>query len=364
MMLFQGGEKMEKLTDRQRMMLVFDHKAPDRVPIIDEPWDGTISRWKREGMPGNTDYRDFFGIDKKFSLGVDNSPRYEVKTISDDGVSRIYTTQWGTTEKKLVGEDTTPQYLERRITSSTAWQEAKARMLPTPDRINWKWLEKEYPRAVEEDRWKQMSLWFGFDVAHSGMVGLENVLIAMIEEPEWCVDMFNTYLDVCIGLFEQVLDAGYKFDCGFWWDDMGYKQNQFFSMKMYRELLKPVHQRAVDWIHSKGMKAELHSCGDVRPFIPEFIEMGIDALNPIEVKAGMEPVEIKEKYGKDIVLHGGINALLWNDPVKMEAELDRLLPILSRDGGYIFATDHSIPNVVSLEQFGRVVDKVKTLTAN
>ena len=68
---------MEKLTDRQRMTLVFDHKAPDRAPIIDEPWDGTISRWKREGMPGNTDYRDFFGIDKKFAFGVDNSPQYE-----------------------------------------------------------------------------------------------------------------------------------------------------------------------------------------------------------------------------------------------------------------------------------------------
>ena len=106
---------MEKLTDRQRMTLVFDHQAPDRVPIIDEPWEGTLSRWKREGMPDDTDYRDFFGIDKKFSFGVDNSPQYEAKTIFNDGVSRIYTTQWGTTEKKLVGEDTTPQYLERRI---------------------------------------------------------------------------------------------------------------------------------------------------------------------------------------------------------------------------------------------------------
>ncbi len=354
---------MKELTDRQRMTLVFDHQEPDRVPIIDEPWAGTISRWKREGMPEDTDYRDYFGIDKKFQLSVDNSPRYEAKTISNDGVSYIYTTPWGTTEQKLIGEDTTPRYLERRITTSKAWQDAKARMLPTPDRINWDWLKREYPRAVEEDRWKVMGLWFGFDVAHSGMVGLENVLIGMIEEPEWCVDMFNTYLDVCIDLFELVLKEGYTFDCAMWWDDMGYKQNQFFSVPMYRELLKPVHQKAVDWIHSKGMKAELHSCGDVRPFIPEFIDMGIDALNPIEVKAGMEPVMIKETYGKDLVLHGGINALLWDDPEKMDAELERLLPILKKDGGYIFATDHSIPNIVSAEQFRHVTDKVKILTA-
>lgn len=352
---------MEKLTDRQRMQLVFDHQEPDRIPVMDQPWEGTIRRWRSEGMPEDVDYRDYFGIDKHFALGMDNSPQYEEKELYNDGVSHVYTTRWGTVEKKLIGEDTTPQYLERRITTSAAWQEAKARMLPTRDRINWDWLKSEYKIAVENDRWKQLSLWFGFDVTHAGMVGLENVLIAMIEEPEWCIDMFNTYLDVCIGLFEMVLNEGYKFDCGFWWDDMGYKGSQFFSVPMYRELLKPVHQRAVDWIHSKGMKAELHSCGDVRPFIPEFIDMGIDALNPIEVKAGMDPVMIKEKYGKDLVLHGGINALLWNEPEKMDKELDRLLPILKKDGGYIFATDHSIPNTVTAEQFRRVIEKVKTL---
>lgn len=355
---------MKELTDRQRMQLVFAHQEPDRVPIIDEPWSGTISRWKREGMPEDTDYRDFFGIDKKFAVSVDNSPQYPSGVIEEDEISYTYTTPWGTVERKLKGEDTTPQYLERRITSSAAWKEAKERMLPTPDRINWEWLKREYRRAVEEDRWKQMTLWFGFDVTHSGMVGLENVLIAMIEEPEWCVDMFNTYLDMDIALFEMILNEGYTFDCGFWYDDMGYKGSQFFSLPMYRELLKPVHQRAVDWIHSKGMKAELHSCGDVRPFIPEFIGMGIDALNPIEVKAGMDPVMIKETYGKDLVLHGGINALLWNDPAQMDRELDRLLPILKKDGGYIFATDHSIPNTVTSEQFRHITEKVKTLTAN
>ena len=72
---------MEKLTDRQRMTLVFDHQAPDRVPIIDEPWEGTLSRWKREGMPCDIDYRDFFGIDKKFSFNVDNSPQYEAHEL-------------------------------------------------------------------------------------------------------------------------------------------------------------------------------------------------------------------------------------------------------------------------------------------
>jgi len=66
---------------------------------------------------------------------------------------------------------------------------------------------------------------------------------------------------------------------------MGYKGTQLFSVDMYRELLKPYHKKAVEWAHSKGIKAHLHSCGDVNPIIPELIEIGVDALNPLEVKS-------------------------------------------------------------------------------
>ncbi|NIM71367.1 MAG: hypothetical protein GTO48_13200, partial [Xanthomonadales bacterium] len=93
-----------------------------------------------------------------------------------------------------------------------------------------------------------------------------------------------------------------------WPDDMGYKGHQFFGLPMYRDLLKPAHRRAIEWAHERGIYAHLHSCGDVRPFVPELIGMGLDALNPLEVKAGMDPIALKEQYGDRLVLHGGINA--------------------------------------------------------
>ncbi|MBR5869149.1 MAG: hypothetical protein IKZ21_06850 [Clostridia bacterium] len=352
---------MKELTTRERMSLIFDHQEPDRIPMIDSPWQGTLSRWKREGMPEGVDYTDYFGLDKIARFQPDNSPRYEAREISNDGIARVYTTKWGTTQRELIGEDTTPEFLDYKINTPEAWEEAKARMLPTPDRIDWDYLKKNYPIWEEQGYWKYANFWFGFDVTHSWMAGTETILMAMIEEPEWCVDMFNTYLDVCIALYEKVLDQGYKFDAIWWWDDMGYKHNQFFSRSMYRELLKPVHQRAIDWAHSKGMKAQLHSCGDVNPFVPDLVDMGLDALNPLEVKAGMEPLELKAQYGDKLVLHGGIDALLWNEPERMEAEMRRLIPELKKNGGYIFATDHSIPNVVSLEQFREVVALYKKL---
>lgn len=175
------------------------------------------------------------------------------------------------------------------------------------------------------------------------------------------VDMFNTYLDMCIALFDQVWKAGYHFDSIFWWDDMGYKNTQFFSLGIYRELLKPVHKRAIDWAHNHGIKAHLHSCGDIMPIVPELVEIGLDALNPLEVKAGMKPLELKRRFGSDLVFHGGVNAVLWDDKDAISEEIRRLIPEMKENGGYIFSSDHSIPNSVSLENMQAIIDLIKEI---
>ena len=349
------------MTSYERFKRMFEHKEADRVPICDVPWSGTIRRWHREGMHEGINYVDYFDLDKVAYIDVDNSPRYEEKIIEETDKYKIFTTKWGVTLKRWNNEDSTPEFLDFKVTDPDRWTEAKKLMVPAKDRINWNYLKKNYKKWREEGYWIQAGLWFGFDVTHSWTAGTERLLIALMEEPEWCVDMFNHYLDVNIALLDMVWDEGYKFDMVKWPDDMGYKYKQFFSVKTYRELLKPVHKRAVDWAHAKGVKTQLHSCGDVNPFIPEFVDIGIDSLNPLEVKAGMNPVEIKKKYGNVLVLHGGINAVLWDDIEEMEAEIKRILQIMKESGGYIFASDHSVPNNVSLEKFKRVVEMVKVL---
>ncbi|MBC8157038.1 hypothetical protein H7X64_02600 [Armatimonadetes bacterium] len=340
---------------------MFQHKEADRIPIIDDPWASTIERWQREGMPTGVDFRDYFEIDKVASIGVDNSPRYPEKTIEETEEYRIFTTGWGATMKDWKHQASVPEFLDFTTTDSTKWIDAKSRMVPSPDRIDWDNLKKNYKGWKEEGQWIQAEFWFGFDVTHSWAVGTETLLIALFEEPEWCVEMFNHYLDMDIALFEMVLDAGYTFDSIRWPDDMGYKNNQFFSINTYREFLKPVHKRAIDWAHSKGLKAHLHSCGDINPIVPELIEIGIDAINPLEVKAGMNPIELKKKFGKDVVLHGGINAVLWDDVEAISEEMLSVIPKMKESGGYIFSSDHSVPSSVSLENFRYITNLAKKL---
>ena len=171
--------------------------------------------------------------------------------------------------------------------------------------------------------------------------------------------MYETHMKLDMQLLDAVWDAGYHFDEVFWYDDMGYKNNQFFSVKTYREMDKPYHKAAADWAHEKGAKVRMHSCGDVNPFVPELIEIGVDALNPLEVKAGMNPVALKQKYGDKLVFHGGINAVLWSKPDEIRAEIERVVPVMKQGGGYIFASDHSIPDNISLENFKLVLETLR-----
>ncbi|MDO8685504.1 MAG: uroporphyrinogen decarboxylase family protein [Clostridiales bacterium] len=352
---------MYKMSSHERFTRMFEHMEADRVPIVDYPWDATIERWRREGMPEGADFSDYFDIDKVSGIYLDISPRYETKTLEETDEYIIYTTNWGATLKQWKHATSTPQFINYTITTHDKWLEAKKHITPAKDRIPWGNLEKNYKRWKEEGHWLQAGFWFGFDVSHSWVVGTETFMIALIEEPEWCVDMWNHCLDMDIALYDEVWEAGYRFDSITWPDDMGYNHNQFFSVNTYRELLKPVHKRAIDWAHAKGIKAEIHSCGDINPFVRELIDIGIDSINPLEVKAGMNPVELKRKHGKNVVFQGGINAVLWDDFDAISEEMRRIVPVMKESGGYIFSSDHSVPSSVSLKDFSCIIQLAKNL---
>ncbi|MHC1695314.1 MAG: uroporphyrinogen decarboxylase family protein [Eubacteriales bacterium] len=349
------------LTSKERFTRMYQHRDADRIPIIDGPWGDTVERWHREGMPRDISFVDYFDLDRTAYIGVDNSPRYEAKTVEDTPEYVIYTTGWGATMKSFKNVTSTPEFLDFKVNTAQAWVDAKRRMTPDRNRVNWEWLKNAYPAWQKDGSWIIAGFWFGFDVAHSWMMGTETMLVAMLEEPGWVSDVFNTYLDLDIAQFDMIYDEGYRFDCISWPDDMGYKGSQFFSKNMYRELLKSVHARAVKWAHDHGAYAHLHSCGDVRPLIPELLDIGVDALNPLEVKAGMDTLELKKLYGDKLVLHGGINAVLWDDTEAITSEMKAKIPALKENGGYIFSSDHSVPNTVSLENFRYITDMAKKL---
>ncbi len=345
----------------ERIKRMYEHKEADRIPILDSPWAGTVRRWHREGMPAGVDWTDYFDTDKIAVINIDITPRLPVVRLEENDRYYIETSKWGVTMKHFKEEDSTPEFLDFTITTPETWAEAKAKMTLEDDRIPWDTLKANYAKWRAEGRWIRAVFWFGFDVTHSWMMGTENTLVAMMEEPEFVQDIFDTYLNRCEILFSRMWDAGYTFDEMFWYDDMGYKGTTFFSPAMYREMVQPYHKRAVDWAHNHGIVAQLHSCGDIMTLLPDIVATGVDCLNPLEVKAGMDALWIKKTYGDRLTLRGGINAVKWDDTEAILEEIREKVPVLKENGGFIFSSDHSIPNSVSLENMKAIVAEVKRL---
>ena len=114
------------MTTKERFLRAFRHEEADRVPITDSPWNGTLARWRREGMPANADWREYFGADKVETIGVDISPRYPEKILEETDRYVISTSPWGVTMKQFKHEDSTPEFLDYKVTTPEAWAKAKS----------------------------------------------------------------------------------------------------------------------------------------------------------------------------------------------------------------------------------------------
>ena len=146
-------------------------------------------------------------------------------------------------------------------------------------------------------------------------------------------------------------------------DDYGTQVSQLISPRMFRRLMKPRLAILFDRIHELAPDAKLffHSCGNVRPLLPDFIELGVDILNPVHVRAtGMDPVELKRDFGRDIVFWGGgvdtQDVLPHGTPAEVRDDVRRNIEALAPGGGFVFNTVHNIQADVPPENIVAMVE--------
>jgi len=148
-------------------------------------------------------------------------------------------------------------------------------------------------------------------------------------------------------------------------DDLGTQESLMISPKMYRELLKPIHADFISFIKSKTKaKVLFHSDGDVAPLIDDFVEIGVDILNPIQTSAGTmsDLPALKKRHGKNIVFCGGIDShrvLPFGTPADVREEVRRVIEILGPGGGYMLGAVHTVMNDVPPENVLAMVDAVE-----
>jgi uroporphyrinogen decarboxylase len=170
--------------------------------------------------------------------------------------------------------------------------------------------------------------------------------------------MYETTANLVISMYDIMVDGGYEFDLAYCVCDLGYTGGLMYSPKHFEQQLHRTFERLFLFFHSRGIPAILHTDGRVLDLIPYFIEEGLDGLDPLEVKAGMDLVELKDKYRDKLTFSGGIDAraMAADDPEVVGQEIKTKLRAAKEGGGYFFHSDHSIPNAVSFQQYQRVLE--------
>lgn len=180
------------------------------------------------------------------------------------------------------------------------------------------------------------------------IVGVENLLIALIESQKWVHEMYKTICQTIIDAAESFILRGFEFDGAFVYDDMGYRSGTLFSPKIFRELEFLYHKRIYSFFKERGMKTILHSCGGITDFVPDLI------------KAGMDLEELKKEFGNELSFLGGIDVrkMAYRDEKLIEDEIRTKIEIAKQGGGYIYHSDHSVPDDVSFKRYRRIIKLV------
>lgn len=152
-------------------------------------------------------------------------------------------------------------------------------------------------------------------------------------------------------------------------EDLGSQEAALISLPMFRRLLRPYLQELWGYAKQKLLeknptaKIMLHSCGNVRSFIPDWIEMGLDVLDPIQPNAkGMDPFALKRDFGDRLSFHGGIDAqyvMPFGTTEEMRQHTRKYIQALAPGGGYIVAPVHNVQGDVPPQNLVAMVEAVE-----
>jgi uroporphyrinogen decarboxylase len=357
---------MQSMTGVERIGNILQHKPVDRIGLYEHFWSDTQKVWTEQGhIQEGEDLSDHFGFDMDlcwaFNLVADLDV---VPQVIEETEETILTRDGnGALLRRHKLHSSTPEHVDFLVKERQGWEEhVKPKLVPDRRRINFEAYREMKRQAHERGRY---FCWSGinvFECMHP-MCGHQYMLMGMALDPEWVKDMVNAYAQLTIALQEILFAEEGKPDGIWYYEDMGFKGRPFMSPAMYKEIVQPGHFLTMGYAHSLGLPVIVHSCGMVELLVPGLIEAGMDCLQVIEVKAGMDLLKLYRDYGERISLMGGIDVrvLYTNDRAQIDAELEAKIPTVMGNNGFILHSDHSIPNTVYYDTYRYFIDKGLTL---
>jgi uroporphyrinogen decarboxylase len=366
---------------RERVLMALNHEEPDRVPIdLGSTQVTAICRnayadlLTRLSLSGREIHivdmvQQLAGVDEDVlqALHVDFRP---VKTnppagyrlqVVDEGDYETYYDQWGAKLGRPKAGGHYFDYVEYPIKEST---------LEALDRYSWP--DPDDPRRYDGLREQARTMRERTPYALVGTCdlaadilgrpqstrGFPEFMLDLAANPDFAEAFFEQLTQIAVRAWSHFLgEVGEYLDVAFFSDDLGMQDRPLLSPAMYRRLVKPRHARIIETMRARTKaKIFMHSCGAVSEFIPDFIDIGVEILNPIQVSAaGMgDTAELKRRYGQHLTFWGGAcdsqRVLPLGTLAEVQEEARRRIADLAPGGGFVFAPVHNIQDDVSSEK--------------
>lgn len=350
------------MNSKERVKLALNYKKPDRIPV---------DFWAEDSVKKSLmNYLNLKDEDELINrLGVDIRsiyPKYigpQLKTFSDGSFEDF----WGIIRKPVKN----PFGLHYEVADYPFGEISSLKNL---EKYRWPQAEWFDYSSLEEELIKFNE--YGICIGKMGrecqtifiqtwfLRGIDKILMDMLVNPDIVELIISKILEFRLAHLAEIL----KITCGKadWIqvaDDYGTQNGLFMKPEIWRKFFKKPLKTMVDLIHKYDVKAFLHSCGSIREIIPDLIEIGIDILNPIQVRAhNMNPELLIKEFGKKICFHGSIDTqetMSLGSKEDIINEVKQRIITFGKDGGFILSTTHTIESDISLENILTLYDTIK-----
>ena len=355
------------LTNRERFLRLMRGEPVDRAPFFPcfGPWPATLERWRREGLPPDTDYAEVVGFDgdlrHRLPINAFLCPPFEQQVIDEDAETRTVVDQYGVKKRERKDAGSMPEFLSFAVSSRADWERVKERLDPSaPERFpqNWDALCEQHQSRTDPAYAGDRPV--GFFGGPRELFGLEGMAFAFHDDPELICDVLDALADLWVPLFTKAIHEA-PVDFFFVWEDMCFKTGPLMSPAMFRRFLIPRYQRLTQALRDAGVDIIMvDSYGDPRQLIPCWLEAGVTCLFPWETQMGLDIVEVRRRY-PTLQMIGGIDKhrlALGRDAIDKELEK---IPFMLESGRYLPAVDHFVPPDVPWDNYLYFCERLRDL---
>ena len=327
--------------NRERVLASLRHRQPDRIP-----YDIGFTQKAHAKMA------EFYG-DPDFASKLGNclawlgcEPAGSWREVEPDIWEDQFGVQWDRSIDKDIGN------VRGQLVTSENLGDYQFPDPDDPSRYAW------YRGVLEQGQDRFVLVNFGFTLFERAwtLVGMENLLIAMIDDKRFVHELLDRILEFNLGVIGNA--CSFDIDAMIFGDDWGMQTGLLMGPRAWHEFIEPRVRQMYGLVRSKGKFVFIHCCGKVDRVFPQLIECGVDVFNPFQPEV-MDVFDVKRRYGSQLSFFGGVSVqrtLPHGTVAEVREEVQRLLEAVGRDGGYIAAPSHAIPADAKPENIAAMIE--------